>query len=84
MVYTKDLKSFGLTALRVQVPPEVPQKQRKALSVDSGGAFFASGVQKRKESTPVDEFLLLSLTNYASDIFADLTAMKLILSICYF
>ena len=27
MVYTKDLKSFGLAAVRVQVPPRVPESR---------------------------------------------------------
>jgi hypothetical protein len=38
----------------------VPQKQKKALSEISGGAFFASGVQKRSENTEGVELLLLS------------------------
>ena len=32
MVYTKDLKSFGLTAVRVQVPPEVQLKHKRQRS----------------------------------------------------
>jgi hypothetical protein len=40
MVYTRDLKSLGLTAVRVQVPPEVRKQSEKQSESDVSTLCF--------------------------------------------